>query len=297
MKDLFVALIGVILVSTFALSKKLNLVENFWQLPARTIKIDKEYSLKSQDEHKYGAPMYSVPPNYQSVLTPRFSNVDYGAYIRYNLPNMDNLASPQNPLTYGPNMLANLPAAGMPSCNQVGMGERNNMENYEPILSFNQQRAPQMPANPQQAAMMRQQTQAMADMGVVKAREQPPVSVQSAGGLVEQPIVYDRFVFANQKSRLYGLGDPIRGDVKCNPVQDGWFRPSVHPNIDLRAGAMQILNGINNDIPNQLSALQAEYSHGYNKQNAYEQVVAPALAQKELSLGAGQGDINVVAFP
>jgi hypothetical protein len=295
MKDLFVALIGVILISTFALSKK-HLIENFWQLPARTIKIDKEYNLGSGNNHRYGAPMYSVPPNYQSALAPRFSNVDYGAYIRYNLPNINNLASPANPLTSGPSMLANLPAAGLPSCNQVGMGERS-MENYEPILSFQARAAQAAPANPQQAAMMREQAQALGDMGIAKAREQPPVSVQSAGGLVEQPIIYDRFVFANQKSRLYGLGDPIRGDVKCSPVQDGWFRPSVHPNIDLRAGAMQILNGINNDIPNELSALQSAYSYGYNKQNAYEQVVAPTLAQKELSLGAGQGDIRVTAFP
>lgn len=290
MKDLIIALVSVAVIGTLVFAKN-NVIENFWQLPSRTIKIDKEYSLRPEDrDRKYGAPMYSVPPSYQSTLAPRFSNVDYGAYIRYNLPNINNLASPMNPLTNGPNMLANIPAAGMPSCNQVGMGERSMMvENYEPIVKLSGSRAPAM----QNA----QQVQQLADSGVIQARNQPPVSVQSAGGVVEQPIIYDRFVFANQKSRLYGHGDPIRGDVKCNPINDGWFRPSVHPNIDLRAGAMQILNGINNDIPNELSALQSAYSAGFNKQNSYEQVVAPALAQKEMSLGGALGDIHVTAFP
>ena len=272
MKDIIIALIGfAVLSSLLFVDKKKDIKENFWGLPNRTYKVEKEFAVAD----KYGRDMYTVPPNYQGVLSPRFSNVDYGANIRYNMPVVENLASPENPLTYGKSMVDDLPSAGMPSCNQVNMANPRSMENYEPIGRS-------------------QMSQELADNGIVKAMNQPK---GQAGEGITQPIVYDRFLYANQRSRLYGLGDPIRGDIAITPIKDQWFRPSVYPNIDLRAGAMTIMGGIDNDTSNELRALQSVYTHGNNPNDAYNQIVNPALAQKSVGLSKAQGDISVTAFP
>ena len=76
----------------------------------------------------------------------------------------------------------------------------------------------------------------------------------------EAVAVYDRLIFANQKSRLAGLGDPIRGDLPIAPINDGWFRPSVAPNIDLRQGAIHVIAGNDNATGNSLRDLQLEHS-------------------------------------
>jgi hypothetical protein len=39
-------------------------------------------------------------------------------------------------------------------------------------------------------------------------------------------VVYDRYIYANQKSRTHGLGDPIRGDLPIVPCGSGWFNMS-----------------------------------------------------------------------
>lgn len=48
-----------------------------------------------------GSNKFVSVPSFQGVLSPRFSNVQYGANIRYNMPDRKNLASPCDPLTFG----------------------------------------------------------------------------------------------------------------------------------------------------------------------------------------------------
>jgi hypothetical protein len=76
-------------------------------------------------------------------------------------------------------------------------------------------------------------------------------------GDVVQPIIYDRFMFSNKRSRLREHGDPIRGDLPIIPHNSDWFRPSVQPHIDLKEGAMQVMGGFDNETNNQLSLLMA----------------------------------------
>ncbi|ADO00529.1 hypothetical protein WIV_gp185 [Wiseana iridescent virus] len=76
-------------------------------------------------------------------------------------------------------------------------------------------------------------------------------------GDIVQPVTYDRFMFSNKKSRLREHGDPIRGDLPIIPHNSDWFRPSVHPHIDLKEGAMQVMGGFDNETNNQLSLLMA----------------------------------------
>ena len=56
-------------------------------------KVNREVKLSPND-------MYSVSGNFQSSLSPRFSNVNYGANIRYNLPSYENMGVPNDPISY-----------------------------------------------------------------------------------------------------------------------------------------------------------------------------------------------------
>lgn len=76
------------------------------------------------------------------------------------------------------------------------------------------------------------------------------------------PIVFDRLIFANQKSRLAAQGDPIRGDLAIVPLNNEWMRPSVRPNIDLRDGAMAIMGGWDNSTSRETLKLRMDSSHG-----------------------------------
>jgi hypothetical protein len=113
-----------------------------------------------------------------------------------------------------------------------------------------------------------------------------------ADGDVTQPIVYDRYIYANQKSKLRGLGDPIRGDLAITPCNYGWFNVSVTPSIDLQQGAMNVIGGVSNGTNQSLAELQYATSGGY--QTAFGGV--NLANQFETKYGAGLGDVNVVAF-
>ena len=67
--------------------------------------------------------------------------------------------------------------------------------------------------------------------------------LNNLGELSAQPIIYDRYVYANQRSRNYSQGDPIRGDLPIVPECNSWFRPIANPQTDLRDGAVQSMIG------------------------------------------------------
>jgi hypothetical protein len=85
----------------------------------------------------------------------------------------------------------------------------------------------------------------------------------------EQPIIYDRFMFANSKSNLRGQSDPFRGDLPIVPIlpqsaadSGVWFRPSVTPHIDLGRGYLSVAGGFDNDSNNKLKELMIASSGG-----------------------------------
>jgi hypothetical protein len=142
----------------------------------------------------------------------------------------------------------------------------------------------------------------------------------NALGVEDQPIVYDRYIYANRNTRLRKGGDPIRGDLPIVPEQTGWFRPSVQPNIDLQQGAMNVLGGINNETSKQLADLiyttSGRSETAIGGVNMMGEVGNPGLTsysnrrtginnlarvnggnQYNTSLSAGNGDVLVTAFP
>jgi len=121
-----------------------------------------------------------------------------------------------------------------------------------------------------------------------------PEMASEAATAVSQPIVYDRYIYANQRSRLYGLGDPIRGDLPIVPYNGDWFRPSVQPNIDLRDGAMMVMAGQDNATARNTMALMRAASGDTMGTFAGAPVMA---AQTNVGYGASGADVIATAFP
>jgi len=78
--------------------------------------------------------------------------------------------------------------------------------------------------------------------------------VTPTGELI-QPIQYDRFMYANKKSRNRANGDLIRGDLPIAPINMGWFSTSAQPHLDLNQGAMNVMGGFDNTTNMKLAAL------------------------------------------
>jgi len=293
--------------------------EDFWNNAPRTVKVIREvqpqngaaYSLQNNYQAMLGNDKFVSTPSFQANLSPRFSNVDYGANIKYNMPSYENQAVPCDPLTMGnmarENYRKETPArqtrenygnsmnscgggfsggcgggCGVPSCGKGGislgtqkmtLGDTGADPNYVNSMNtvYNQFTSP-----------AGSDLVAVGDMTTI-----------NADGTLDQPIVYDRYIYANQRSRLYGLGDPIRGDLPIMPINNGWFNVSVVPSIDLRQGAINVIAGVDNATNKSLAELQYATSGkavtaigGINMANMFES-----------SAGAGATDVNISSFP
>lgn len=213
---------------------------------------------------------YQVPGTWQSAVPPRLSNYDVGANIRYNTPPTQFLAAnPAQPLE----MARIVPA------NQTVIRE-----------TFEQEQS--------QSAVPQFQAQLQGLKKIDITNMLPVQSAQEAmpnelGEDAVQPIVYDRFYYANQRSRYYKLGDPIRGDLPIMPAETGWFRTSVQPNIDLQAGSLAVIGGAQNETTQQLLALQSAARNGFNNVGSG---ISYSVQQSPYTTMQG-GDISVTAFP
>ena len=303
--------------------------EDFGMLPSMTWKVDRVAATPSGAKK---GDFFSVPGTYQAMLNPRFSNVDYGANIRYNMPSEGNLAAPCNPLGYASNPLTF--ASMVNSQNQVTQ-DCNVKENYgcasssgvadcrkggaplgyhggAPIIPGNgyangnfNELSEKVYSDKKAGGLPRDKRDTMYCNG---SNNQPSLSSSlpvrdmtalNAAGDNVQPIVYDRYIFANRNSRLRSQGDYFRGDLPIMPCNTGWFQVSVQPNIDLNQGAMNVMGGINNETTKGLADIIYKTSG-----NAETAIAGVDMAQHvNMStmfggdLSAGQGDINVTAFP
>lgn len=215
--------------------------ENFWMTPSRTLKVDKVFKEPDLD--------FFSTPNFQSQLSPRFSNVNYGANLRSEFPSPDKMAVPVDPLSGQPGYLGGTYREGF----------NNDVPSDDQDLFFSQD------------------------------------------GTVKQPIIYDRYIYANRNSRLRGQGDPIRGDLPIAPMTGNWFVPSgafEGPNVVLQQGAMNVMGGVNNETSTQLSNLI------YNSSGRTNTTIGGVdLSNYSMSNSfygtttAGTGDVAVTAFP
>ena len=125
-----------------------------------------------------------------------------------------------------------------------------------------------------------------------------------ANGNMAQEVVYERFMFAQPKGRLYGRGDPIRGDLPIINNKMGCW--DVHPTIttDLQVGAMNVLGGVDNETSRMMANLQARASGGVKTtiggvdlSDRVVDAMGNMTTQYNTTLSNGLGDVQVTAFP
>lgn len=114
-------------------------------------------------------------------------------------------------------------------------------------------------------------------------------------------MLFDRLVYSTGRSRRYGAGDPIRGDlpiVPVLPVADPnspiMFRPPASIERDLRQGALQAIAG-DNDVSRNLAQLKQAANPA---RRSYEMLPSGVVAQQKFSSVGGRGlsDLNVQSF-
>ena len=248
-----VSLLAAILIGAIVLYKYKS-TEGFWMLPARSWYVQPEIIGQEQPGPMNGVDFFQVP-NFDSIISPRFSNVNYGPDLRTSLPDARAMAMSQDPIDlqryrsdYGVSSYAN--------------------GDYKKVLAKISGMDTDMDAF---------QTEAM------------------LGPDITQPIVYDRYIVANKQSKLRALGDPIRGDLPIVPNTGNWFVPSVHPNIDLQAGAINVLAGFDNENSKQLA--QLIYASSGGADTTIGGLNLAGMNQYLQGSTAAGGDITVTSFP
>jgi hypothetical protein len=229
---------------------------------------------------------YSVPPNLQGALAPRFSSTGgYGPWLNTKMPARNMQGVPVNPLTF---------QNTIKKCdNGVNVFNSDMKMNGYGYPSDTKEGFDSIPPN-FSASNYQQADNSLPARSNVIVNDMLPEMASEAATAVAQPIVYDRYMYANQRSRLYGLGDPIRGDLPIVPYNGDWFRPSVQPNIDLRDGAMMVLAGQDNATARNTMALMRASSGDTMGTFAGAPVMA---TQSNVGYGAGGADVIATAFP
>ena len=250
-----------------------------------------------------GPEFFQTPGTFQSNLSPRFANTQFGSQIRYNAPAFKNMGVPKSPLGYA-NMAKENYTPGSNEgygCGCGGAGcfaadcagparsqsPRSCAAGSAPPLmkadyangNFHQELNNTLQSNPAGDGFTN--TLPIGNMS----------TVNNMGEQLDNVIVYDRMMFANRNSRLRSQGDWIRGDLPMVPCNTGWFQVSVDPAIDLNQGAMNVLGGVKNETAGSLAAL-------VNDTTGWSTIGGINMSQQELmSVGASGNDINLTAFP
>lgn len=288
--------------------------EGFWMTPSRTWKVEKMFKDPSTQD-------FFSTPNFQSILSPRFSNVDYGPNLRTQLPSYNRVGVPNDPLFERP--MPSDPLDYAIALNKMNGGtrwaateERSEGSLRDPRGSlqggaYQRNTIPLDPHNPysteyangnyNQVLNEIVQTGAVDGWPTSTVAELDSATFMNQDGEMKQPIIYDRYIYSNRNSRLRGQGDPIRGDLPIVPISGSWFIPSgayEGPNIVLQQGAMNVMGGINNETNNQLANLI------YNSSGGAETAIGGIdMAQTSMNhnvygaASAALGDVKMTAFP
>lgn len=190
-------------------------------------------------------PVYTVPGTYQADLPQRFNPNGLNSFVKYNIPNEKYLAGDDN-------SNKSLEYANLVETPKI----KEDFTSCSSSKDYNDM------------------NQKLVDQGTEVLSKLPVTPMNQSSGNEKSDVYYnaDRYLFALQKSRLYGLADYIRGDipvVPCNPnrnpYSNTWFRPSVTPRYDLNAGAMGIIAGIGNVSNQQTLELMSRSTGGSNE--------------------------------
>lgn len=243
-----------------------------------------------------GANKFVSVPSYQSMLSPRFSNINYGANIKYNLPDRINMAVPCDPLTSQSNKEGFMRSkenfeSNPPSCGKGGYGMGRDVAGGEMVP-------------PGYTNGNYQQVFDQASQGAPGVTGDIPIGdIQTSSGVGQDQVVAwnNSLMFASRPtSRALAHSDFIRGDLKIIPIiSDNW---SYHPNpsTDLNAGAMQAMNGDGSSNAETIALISAS-SGGKTTLGGVDLADHPYTAnmamQTRSNLSSASTDLTVTAFP
>lgn len=289
-------------------NKNNKIVEGFWMTPSRSVKVEKMF----RDCNK---PDFYQIPNFQSMLSPRFSNVGYGANLLGNMPDYSMVGVPYDPLMNTKRSLSTTPVLQKPltSC-QYNQMSHPEVEPYcdgwqstnivggvsKPLIPHSfESKSGVNDGNYEQALNLA--LDAGASSWPTSTVEEPNrATIISDDGQISQPIIYDRYIYANKSSRQRGAGDPIRGDLPIVPVSGNWFIPSQanSPGINLQQGAMNVMGGVNNETSNALANLIWNASGGTETTIGGVDMANTMMTHQVYGAGAAaQGDVIATSFP
>jgi hypothetical protein len=217
-----------------------DVIENYGNLPSFTTRAVPSYSANHAAMQK--GQVFAAPPSMQAMLSPRFNSGSIPASITFQPPSTSNMAyNPRQPMlgvaTPGPGQTGSrqgqkaFPLNRCTGTNYSG----NTVEGFQQPNSMIIGNTPSI---------------------IASAGQNPTAAVgMEDGGSAPQPVVFDRLITACRSSRLYALGDPIRGDLAIPPCNSGWFQVSVTPSIDLQQGALAVMGGTFNEQGQNLASL------------------------------------------
>jgi len=253
-----------------------------------------------------GSGKFFSNPNFQAVLSPRFdSNNNYGAFINYNRPDQKNMASPVDPLSYesfrenyvsGPvreNFADGSQVSSPPSCGKGGYGFAANLAGGFSV--------PPAYAN----GNKNQVYESLPGIVVSNACGGPPgasssdvptgtITLTDDNGHPTQYLMQDRYMYSLKKSKLWGLGDPIRGDLAIAPMYHG--NADVFPNIasDVNRGALGVMGGDRAVDPDLVDLVGQ--SSGLNDPSVGG-IIPNMSTQTDSSASGNCTDLHITAFP
>jgi hypothetical protein len=190
----------------------------------------------------------------------------------------------------------------LPGQYQAMIPPRMNPNGYGAYINYNMPNTNMLAADPKNPMMQRGVPTVLTEGyhdgqqhvgSMLASNNQGGEMVNAFGELNQQPVVYNRLIFANQKSRLNSLGDPLRGDLPIQPINTGWFQPSISPNIDLKSGSLMAMGGINNETSKQLQALRSASAAGAISTGGGVNFIV----QKSPYTSMNGRDVQVSAFP
>ena len=224
-----------------------NYIERFG-LPAMSRRIERVVSTPSEMAK---GNFYSVPGNYQALLTPRFSPSSLAQAVSFKVPENKMMA------------ISNEPVTKTPKCDPVTFGKMvkedyNSCRPAQPIDETPKALQSMAASNQPITSENAQDSQYPLVSDMIPVNDMSNINTVSAGdndeSLSNEPIIYDRVIYSNRNSRLRSQGDPIRGDLPIVPCNADWFKPNVNPSTDLQIGAMNVMGG-NNETSNELMTL------------------------------------------
>ena len=251
-------------------------------------------------------------PQFQGLLSPRNTGgASYNAHIRYNMPSYQNQGVPCEPLAFGDMAQENYQGPtdtveGFTERYPTSCGSGSCGGGCGPSCGKGGCPIPYKGGVPATkpgwlpASQEKELQKAYAGSSYPEVTDNLPVGSMTtidAEGNVVEPVVYQNFVFANMRSRLRALGDPIRGDLPIVPCEGNWF--SVHPNVnlDLQEGAMNVMGGVSNQTASALTQLIQDASGGSNVPiggvNLADVNMTPSYPMHRSAIG----DVTVMGMP